>query len=136
MLLFFININVLNRISRIVCLGTETRLLTWCLVCFSEENVWQLCNSVRQRHPAELSRCKVVFVSNEARVVPLWRQKAGRDEEKLVIWVSTAAVKYDQLGIEWYECALCYKYKCHAVFMDVRNNLATHLEILLLIGSF
>ncbi|KAF4522821.1 hypothetical protein B566_EDAN008083, partial [Ephemera danica] len=56
--------------------------------CYCEENVWQLCASIRQRHPAELSRCHVVFVSNEARIVPLWRQKAGRDEEKLVIWVS------------------------------------------------
>ena len=28
----------------------------------------------------------VVFVSNKKQVVPLWRQKAGKDEEKLVIW--------------------------------------------------
>lgn len=27
-----------------------------------------------------------MFVSNERRTVPLWRQKAGRDDEKLVIW--------------------------------------------------
>jgi len=27
-----------------------------------------------------------VFISNKKRVVPLWKQKAGRDEEKLVIW--------------------------------------------------
>jgi hypothetical protein len=25
-------------------------------------------------------------VSNKKRAVPLWRQKAGRDEEKLVLW--------------------------------------------------
>ena len=28
----------------------------------------------------------MVFVSNKKQVVPLWRQKAGKDEEKLVIW--------------------------------------------------
>ena len=28
----------------------------------------------------------VVFVSNKKQVVPLWRQRAGKDEEKLVIW--------------------------------------------------
>ena len=33
-----------------------------------------------------MERCYVVFVSNKKKVVPLWRQKAGRDEEKLVIW--------------------------------------------------
>ncbi|CAB3364355.1 protein N-terminal glutamine amidohydrolase [Cloeon dipterum] len=54
--------------------------------CYCEENVWQLCQLVRQQHPSELSRCHVVFVSNEARMVPLWRQKAGREEEKLVFW--------------------------------------------------
>ena len=33
-----------------------------------------------------MEKCVVVFVSNKKRVVPLWRQKAGREEEKLVIW--------------------------------------------------
>ena len=37
-------------------------------------------------NPEELIKCWVVFVSNKKRVVPLWRQKAGKDEEKLVIW--------------------------------------------------
>ena len=55
--------------------------------CFCEENVWKLCDHVRSRSPAsELSKCYAVFVSNKKQVVPLWRQKAGKDEEKLVIW--------------------------------------------------
>lgn len=54
---------------------------------FSEENVWKLCQDVSIRHPSELSKCSVIFVSNERRTVPLWRQRAGKEEEKVVIWV-------------------------------------------------
>lgn len=54
----------------------------------SEENVWKLCEQVKKTRPAELSKCYAVFVSNEGRTVPLWRQKAGRGDDKVVIWVS------------------------------------------------
>ncbi|KAK7791700.1 hypothetical protein R5R35_008714 [Gryllus longicercus] len=54
--------------------------------CYCEENVWKLCSEVRDRQPAELPSCYVVFVSNDKRTVPLWRQRAGKEEEKLVIW--------------------------------------------------
>ena len=54
--------------------------------CFCEENVWKICEKVRRTNPGELSKCYAVFVSNQKQVVPLWRQKAGKDEEKLVIW--------------------------------------------------
>ena len=46
------------------------------------------------RTSSELSKCHVVFVSNEKQVVPLWRQKAGKDEEKLVIWDYHAILVY------------------------------------------
>ena len=36
----------------------------------------------------------VVFVSNKKQVVPLWRQRAGKDEEKLVIWDYHAVLIY------------------------------------------
>ena len=48
-----------------------------------QENVWKLAEYVRQTAPAELSKTYVVFVSNRKQVVPLWRQRAGRDEEKV-----------------------------------------------------
>lgn len=54
----------------------------------SEENVWKLCEQVKKTRPAELSKCYAVYVSNEGRTVPLWRQKAGRGDDKVVIWVS------------------------------------------------
>jgi len=53
--------------------------------CYCEENVYKLCESVH-KSTQEIEKCFAVFVSNAKRVVPLWRQKAGRDEEKLVIW--------------------------------------------------
>ncbi|CAO1371188.1 unnamed protein product [Diamesa serratosioi] len=54
--------------------------------CYCEENVWKLCEQVKKQHPNELSKSYAVFVSNERRTVPLWRQKAGRGEDKLVVW--------------------------------------------------
>merc|ERR1719483_1086250 len=54
--------------------------------CYCEENVYKVCQMLSEKFESELSKCWAVFVSNKKRVVPLWRQKAGRDEEKLVIW--------------------------------------------------
>jgi len=54
--------------------------------CYCEENVYKICQTLGQNFENELSKCFAVFVSNKKRVVPLWRQKAGKDEEKLVIW--------------------------------------------------
>jgi len=51
--------------------------------------VWKLCEQVKKHNPNELSKCYAVFVSNDRRTVPLWRQKAGRGEDKLVVWVSS-----------------------------------------------
>lgn len=58
------------------------------IFCFSEENVYKLAEEVIAKHPNEINKCFVVFVSNPSRTVPLWRQRAGKDEDKLVIWVS------------------------------------------------
>ncbi|CAF4794813.1 unnamed protein product [Pieris macdunnoughi] len=54
--------------------------------CYCEENVWKLCQDVSLRVPEELDRCFVVFISNPCRTVPLWKQRAGREEDRLVIW--------------------------------------------------
>lgn len=53
----------------------------------SEENVYKLCQEVASKHATEIQKCFVIFVSNPSRTVPLWRQKAGKDEDRLVIWV-------------------------------------------------
>ncbi|XP_017484580.1 PREDICTED: protein N-terminal glutamine amidohydrolase isoform X3 [Rhagoletis zephyria] len=54
--------------------------------CYCEENVWKLCEQVKKTRIDELSKCYAVFVSNEGRTVPLWRQKAGRGDDQVVIW--------------------------------------------------
>ncbi|KAK9752504.1 N-terminal glutamine amidase [Popillia japonica] len=54
--------------------------------CYCEENVYKLCQEVMSKHSTEVSKCFVVFISNHSRTVPLWRQRAGRDEDRLVIW--------------------------------------------------
>lgn len=50
--------------------------------------MWKLCTDVATRHGTELQHCYVAFVSNPWRSVPLWRQRVGKDEDKLVFWVS------------------------------------------------
>uniref|UniRef100_A0A1B0ES12 Protein N-terminal glutamine amidohydrolase n=1 Tax=Glossina morsitans morsitans TaxID=37546 RepID=A0A1B0ES12_GLOMM len=54
--------------------------------CYCEENVWKLCEQVKKTRIDELNKCYAVFVSNEGRTVPLWRQKAGRGDDQVVIW--------------------------------------------------
>ncbi|KAE8750698.1 hypothetical protein FOCC_FOCC002678 [Frankliniella occidentalis] len=53
---------------------------------YCEENVWKMCEDISSRLPSELQHCYVVFVSNKARTIPLWRQRAGETEDKLVIY--------------------------------------------------
>ena len=62
--------------------------------CYCEENVYKICQSLAASEGGELGKAWAVFVSNKKRVVPLWRQKAGRDEEKLVIWDYHAILLY------------------------------------------
>lgn len=54
--------------------------------CYCEENVHKLSQEVSNNHSNELSKCFVVFISNSSRTVPLWRQRAGKDDDRLVIW--------------------------------------------------
>ncbi|XP_041664060.1 protein N-terminal glutamine amidohydrolase [Cheilinus undulatus] len=53
--------------------------------CYCEENVWKLCEYVRTEGTAPLQELFVVFISNENRMVPLWKQKSGRGDQP-VIW--------------------------------------------------
>uniref|UniRef100_UPI003AAAD72D protein N-terminal glutamine amidohydrolase-like n=1 Tax=Centroberyx gerrardi TaxID=166262 RepID=UPI003AAAD72D len=51
----------------------------------SEENVWKLCEFIQTERTAPLDEVFVVFISNENRTVPLWKQKAGHGDQP-VIW--------------------------------------------------
>lgn len=64
--------------------------------CFCEENVWKLCEHINNSDEGALARTFVAFVSNKKQVVPLWRQKAGKGDEKLVIWDYHAVLLHRQ----------------------------------------
>uniref|UniRef100_G3P837 Protein N-terminal glutamine amidohydrolase n=1 Tax=Gasterosteus aculeatus aculeatus TaxID=481459 RepID=G3P837_GASAC len=59
--------------------------------CYCEENVWKLCEFVRSERTAPLEELFVVFISNENRKVPLWKQRSGHGEQP-VIWVCDVTV--------------------------------------------
>ncbi|GFT82769.1 protein N-terminal glutamine amidohydrolase [Nephila pilipes] len=54
--------------------------------CYCEENVWKLCEYVKNNQSILLTNCYAVFISNRNQSIPLWCQKSGKDENKLVIW--------------------------------------------------
>ncbi|GFW36261.1 protein N-terminal glutamine amidohydrolase [Trichonephila clavipes] len=54
--------------------------------CYCEENVWKLCEYVKNNQSNLLSNCYAVFISNKNQSVPLWYQKSGKDENKLAVW--------------------------------------------------
>ncbi|XP_056254730.1 protein N-terminal glutamine amidohydrolase isoform X1 [Seriola aureovittata] len=54
--------------------------------CYCEENVWKLCEFVRQERTVPLEQLFVIFISNKNRMVPLWKQKSGHGDRP-VIWV-------------------------------------------------
>ncbi|NWU88709.1 NTAQ1 amidohydrolase, partial [Upupa epops] len=50
-----------------------------------EENVWKLCDHIRSRGLYPLEQFYAVFVSNERRAIPLWKQKSACGNEP-VVW--------------------------------------------------
>ncbi|XP_022286355.2 protein N-terminal glutamine amidohydrolase-like isoform X1 [Crassostrea virginica] len=54
--------------------------------CYCEENVWFLCNTVQNKHPDDIHGCFCIFISNERRAIPLWRQRASKREDGQVVW--------------------------------------------------
>ncbi|XP_063780460.1 protein N-terminal glutamine amidohydrolase isoform X2 [Pseudophryne corroboree] len=53
--------------------------------CYCEENVWKLCEYIRDQSPLPLEEFYAVFLSNEKRMIPVWMQQAGRRDDP-VIW--------------------------------------------------
>ncbi|XP_047461888.1 protein N-terminal glutamine amidohydrolase [Mugil cephalus] len=53
--------------------------------CYCEENVWKLLEFIRTENTAPLEHLAAVFISNQNRMVPLWKQKSGRGDHP-VIW--------------------------------------------------
>ncbi|KAM3928654.1 protein N-terminal glutamine amidohydrolase [Leptodactylus fuscus] len=53
--------------------------------CYCEENVWKLCENIRERTPQNLDGFYAVFISNENRMIPIWKQQSAKNEGP-VIW--------------------------------------------------
>ncbi|KAM9164856.1 protein N-terminal glutamine amidohydrolase isoform 2-T3 [Pangshura tecta] len=53
--------------------------------CYCEENVWKLCEYLRSHDQYPLEEFYAVFISNERRMIPLWKQQSGCGDEP-VIW--------------------------------------------------
>uniref|UniRef100_A0A8R1TU96 Tyrosine--tRNA ligase n=1 Tax=Onchocerca volvulus TaxID=6282 RepID=A0A8R1TU96_ONCVO len=64
---------------------------------FSWENIWKLCKKV-SASLEELNCCSVVFISNENRMVPLWKQHAAAVGRDYVIWDYHVILLYSKLG--------------------------------------
>ncbi|KAJ8395294.1 hypothetical protein AAFF_G00034960 [Aldrovandia affinis] len=53
--------------------------------CYCEENIWKLCEHVKIQNQGTFDHIYAVFISNERRMVPIWRQKSSRGDQP-VIW--------------------------------------------------
>ncbi|KAM4907574.1 protein N-terminal glutamine amidohydrolase isoform 3-T3 [Sylvia borin] len=53
--------------------------------CYCEENVWKLCDYIRSQDRYPLEEFYAVFISNDRRMIPLWKQKSGHGDEP-VVW--------------------------------------------------
>uniref|UniRef100_A0A8D0E823 Protein N-terminal glutamine amidohydrolase n=1 Tax=Salvator merianae TaxID=96440 RepID=A0A8D0E823_SALMN len=53
--------------------------------CYCEENIWKLCEYIQSWNQYPLEEFYAVFISNERRMVPLWKQQAGCQGQP-VIW--------------------------------------------------
>uniref|UniRef100_A0A452VB08 Protein N-terminal glutamine amidohydrolase n=2 Tax=Ursidae TaxID=9632 RepID=A0A452VB08_URSMA len=55
------------------------------LLYFSEENIWKLCEYIKNHDQYPLEECYAVFISNERKMIPIWKQQA-RPGDGPVIW--------------------------------------------------
>ncbi|XP_023777238.1 protein N-terminal glutamine amidohydrolase isoform X2 [Cyanistes caeruleus] len=53
--------------------------------CYCEENVWKLCDYIRSQDRHPLEEFYAVFISNDRKMIPLWKQKSGHGDEP-VVW--------------------------------------------------
>ncbi|XP_033624435.1 protein N-terminal glutamine amidohydrolase-like isoform X2 [Asterias rubens] len=54
--------------------------------CFCEENVWKLMEYIQQHDPNRLQDYSAIFISNAAKTVPIWFQRAGFSPDQPVVW--------------------------------------------------
>lgn len=71
--------------------------------CYCEENVWKLCEYIKAHEETPLEEVYAVFISNERRMIPIWKQKSS-DGKKPVIWDYHVVLLHE--SVERGECFL------------------------------
>ncbi|KAI8878664.1 hypothetical protein K501DRAFT_258181 [Backusella circina FSU 941] len=54
--------------------------------CYCEENIYMLCKAINEKTPDLIDNFTVVFISNEDRKVPFWKQKSCKEDGYPVVW--------------------------------------------------
>lgn len=98
-----IKVNLMNNKAEINLENTPLILLDQCAYTphYCEENVWKLADKIRLENNRCLQYCYVVFVSNQNCLVPLWKQKAGKDVDGLVVWDYHVFLIYEGHNTTW-----------------------------------
>ncbi|KAG8441615.1 hypothetical protein GDO86_010704 [Hymenochirus boettgeri] len=65
--------------------------------CYCEENVWKLCEYIKDHSARPLDQFSAVFISNENKMVPLWKQKSAKGNEP-VIWDYHVVLLHESTG--------------------------------------
>nr|XP_039255419.1 protein N-terminal glutamine amidohydrolase-like [Styela clava] len=82
--------------------------------CYCEENVWKLCKYIEDSGKIELlSNSYAIFISNHDRTIPLWKQKASKRSDTMVMWdyhvilfVENESLIYDLDTMLGFPCSL------------------------------
>ncbi|XP_033127443.1 protein N-terminal glutamine amidohydrolase-like isoform X1 [Anneissia japonica] len=68
--------------------------------CYCEENVWKLCEKLRDEgRLQQLQDVSAIFISNDAKKIPLWEQKCV-DEGQVVVWDYHVILVHQEAGAE------------------------------------
>ena len=54
--------------------------------CYCEENIWMLCQHVKNSNPEFLSNLSTLFISNPNKSIPIWEQLGQKDKDCPVVW--------------------------------------------------
>ncbi|XP_048084884.1 protein N-terminal glutamine amidohydrolase isoform X1 [Alosa alosa] len=83
--------------------------------CYCEENIWKLCEHIKAQHQHCIQDVYAVFISNERRMVPIWKQKSSHGDQPVVWdyhvillhnWNSGESYIYDLDTVLPYPCPL------------------------------
>ncbi|KAL2080705.1 hypothetical protein ACEWY4_024498 [Coilia grayii] len=53
--------------------------------CYCEENIWKLCEYIKAHNQHCIQDVYAVFISNERRLIPIWKQQASHGDQP-VVW--------------------------------------------------